>query len=133
MPQLPGAFKPLSDGDVDAAILNPAEDICDSAIDLFGSADVVHHCGPGQEQRAASVQPVYIDRLYRAARVADQSERPSNAESIHAVVERGLPHTVIYNRGAVPTGDLVDTLNEVTVINDVICAVRAGDFGLFLT
>ena len=87
---------------------------------------------PREKERALHRQDGRVDRRDRAGRVAEAHHQPQGGEAVERVVEGRLPHGVVDDGDARPTGQRPHALREVLarVDDHVIAAVGPGEGGL---
>src|SRR5690606_8192054 len=84
-----------ADTDVQRAGGDGFEYLLRSPFELFPGQQVVPERGPGQEQGTGGVEPLRIERWYRAAGGPEQGQRAPRPEAGEAGIEGGLAHAVV--------------------------------------
>ena len=117
-----------ADVDLQRPVGHGAEDLRRTPLELVAGRDVVAHRRPGEEQRAAAVEALDVERRDLTARATEEHHRPATPQRGQRRVERRLPDPVVDDVDALAAGQLLDLAGQLAqvgqlgVVDDVVGA-----------
>jgi hypothetical protein len=116
-----------ADGDLQRAVGDGAEHLPGTPLELVPLGDVVRQRGTGEEQRAAGVQPLDVERRDLPAGRAEEHHRPARAQARQRGVEGVLADSVVDDVRARLAGGLAQRCGQ--VVRAAVVDHRVGAAG----